>query len=150
MCEENGAIFIDNMPTIILDDGTINDGYLEGGKGPHLTKQGVNKLVRNLRLNIKESESDVTRDSARHGYSKPQYGGHGTKAPYGSEQMSFATRQPPTGSQQQCKRCDVVYSSYGCVECNELGHNSSTCRHQSAVQCNKCGVKVHKSKHHTS
>ncbi len=59
MCEENGATFIDNTPIITLGDGTTNDGYLEGGKWPHLTKQGVNKLVRNLKLNIKDPESDV-------------------------------------------------------------------------------------------
>ncbi len=150
MCEENGAIVIDNTPINTLGDGTINDGYLEGGKGPHRTKEGVNKLVRNLMLNIKDPESDVTKDLGRHGYSKPQYGGHGKRAPYGSEEMPFATRQPPTRSQQQCKRTDVVYYSYRCVYCNEPGHNSSTCRHQSAVQCNKCGVKGHKSKHHTA
>ncbi len=95
MCEENGAIFIDNTPIITLGDGTINYGYLEGGKGPHLTKQGVNKLVRNLKLNIKGPESNVIYNLGRHGYSKPQYGEHGTRAPYGSEQMPFAIRQPP-------------------------------------------------------
>ncbi len=73
----------------------INDGYLEGGKGPHLTKQVVNKLVRNLKLNIKDPESNVTKDPGRHRYSNGQYGGYGTRAPYGSEQMAFATRQPP-------------------------------------------------------
>ncbi len=31
MCDENGAIIIDNTPIIKLSDGTINDGYLEGG-----------------------------------------------------------------------------------------------------------------------
>ncbi len=143
MCDENDAIFIDNIPIITLGDGTINDSYLEGGKGPHLTKQGVNKLVRNLKLNIKDPESDVTKDLGKHGYSKPQYGGHGTRAPYGSEQMPFATRQPPIRSQQQRKRTDILYYSYECVYCNEPRHNSSTCTHQSAVRCNKCGVNGH-------
>ncbi len=78
----------------------------------HLTKQDVNKLVRNLKLNIKDSESDLIRDPGMCGYSKPQYGEHWTRAPYGREQMPFATRQPPVGSQHQCKRTDVVYYSY--------------------------------------
>ncbi len=54
MCEENGVIFIENTPIITLGDGSINDGYLEGGKGPHFTKQGVSKLIRNMNLNIKD------------------------------------------------------------------------------------------------
>ncbi len=103
-----------------------------------------------MKLNIKDPESDVTKDLGRHGYSKPHYSGHGTRDPYWSEQMLFATRQPPIQSQQQHKRTDVVYYSYGRIYCNQPRHNSSTCRHQSAVQCNKCGVKGHKSKHHTS
>ncbi len=65
----------------------------------------------NLKLNIKDPECDVTKDLGRHGYSKPQYGGHGKRAPYSSEEMPFATRQPPFRSQQQQKRTDVVYYS---------------------------------------
>ncbi len=103
-----------------------------------------------MKLNIKDSGSDLTRDQTGIDIVKSQYGGHGTKAPYGSEQMPFATRQQIIGSQQQCKQTDVVYYSYGCVYCNEPGHNSSTSRHQSAVHRNKCGVKGHKSKHHTA
>ncbi len=38
LCEQNRATFIDNTLILILGDGTINNGYLAAGKGPHLNK----------------------------------------------------------------------------------------------------------------
>ncbi len=49
-----------------LGDGTINDGYLAAGKGPHLTKPRVNKLVMNLKMKLVNVEGDITKAPGRH------------------------------------------------------------------------------------
>ncbi len=66
LCEQNGVTFIDNTPILTIGERNINDGYLAAGKGPHLTKPGVNKLVRNLKLKLVNVERDITKAPGRH------------------------------------------------------------------------------------
>ena len=54
--------YVDNDLSFKLADGDINDGYLLPSDGLHLTKQGTNKLAKNLQLPVKNnSSSDVTK-----------------------------------------------------------------------------------------
>jgi hypothetical protein len=154
LCQDSGATFIDNTPILTLGDGSVNDGYLVDGKGPHLTKAGVNKLARNLRLEIKDTSKDVTKAPGKHPNNKSH---QNTAGKYGagysrSSQSSVgtvSTSSNQTGAQTQGRASDKVWFNNGrCVYCNEPGHNSSTCRHQGAVTCHSCGKKGHKAKHH--
>ncbi len=66
LCEQNGATFIDNTLILTFGDGTIHNGYLAAGKGPLLTKPGVNKLVRNLKMKLVNVERNITKAPGRH------------------------------------------------------------------------------------
>ncbi len=157
MCEQVGAEFIDNTPIFTLGDGTTNDGYLVAGKGPHLTKSGVNKFIRNLRVKTKNPNGDVTKEHRRQPQKKPPVGNG--QPPGGSG----APRHPPRDNHRarggrphqrftpQFERNDnVAYHRDGCVYCNEPGHNGDMCKHrdQGGVMCYTCGQEGHKSKHH--
>jgi hypothetical protein len=61
LCEETGVNFIDHTPSFTLGDGDINDGYL-WKHGPHLTRPGVNCVVRKLRMLVKPGITDVSKD----------------------------------------------------------------------------------------
>ncbi len=61
LCEDKDCEFLDHTPIFTLGDGSINDGYLTQGKGPHLTKAGFNKVAKNLKLQVKTGVTDVTK-----------------------------------------------------------------------------------------
>jgi hypothetical protein len=62
LCGALNVDFVDNDTTFLLRDGTINDAYIIGD-GPHLTKNGTNRLARNLKLKMKTGLKDVTKNS---------------------------------------------------------------------------------------
>lgn len=86
MARSVGVTFIDHDKNFKLADGDINDGYLLPNDLLHLTKQGTNKLVKNLKLPLKQDCTDVTRPRRR---SKP-------KQKTGSPPKSNKTDQVPT------------------------------------------------------
>lgn len=55
---EENVTYVDNIPTLHLADGTVNDGYLLRG-GVHLTRIATNKLARNLSLKSKDCSKGV-------------------------------------------------------------------------------------------
>jgi hypothetical protein len=72
MAKSVGATFINNDVNFKLADGDINDGYLLPSDHLHLTKQGTNKLVKNMTIPTKQNCSDVTK-SWRRSKSKPKH-----------------------------------------------------------------------------
>jgi hypothetical protein len=162
LCVENEVDFISNTPILTLGDGSVNDGYLVDGKGPHLTKSGVNKLVRNLKLNVRDNQGDVTKSKPGKRpqnqpqkrplppANKPNATGSGSNHPQQPSNGAQHRRASATRQQQQQQKSggDIWYHHGGCVYCNEPGHNSTTCRHEAAVTCHKCGIQGHKEKHH--
>ena len=57
-CDDLGAEFVDNDPSFHLQDGTINDGYLLSD-GVHLSRAATNKLVSNLKLQLRHGETSA-------------------------------------------------------------------------------------------
>ena len=49
LAEEKDCEYVDHSPSFTLADGSVNEGFLIG-KGPHLTRSGTNRLIRNLKL----------------------------------------------------------------------------------------------------
>ena len=122
VCNDNPNVsFIDNTPSFTLGDGKINDGYI-WKNGPHLTRPGVNCLARNLKMNIKQGVNDVTRNHQH--------------------------TQHRRGTDHSMNDTDIKINRDGCRNCNERGHNVSTCRHSRPVLCNICKCRGHKAKHH--
>ena len=62
MSRRVGAHFINNDLSFRLANGDVNDGYLLPSDGLHLTKQGTNKLAKNIGLVAKSNNNlDVTK-----------------------------------------------------------------------------------------
>lgn len=65
LCEEKECSFIDHSPSFTFSDGSVNEGFLIN-KGPHLTRAGSNRLIKNLGLG--SGKEDVTK--ARNNYKR--------------------------------------------------------------------------------
>ena len=118
LCQEEDVRFVDHSPSFMLGDGSVNDGYI-WKNGPHLTRPGVNCLVQNLKINVRQGVTDVTRQTREY-------------------------RHFPSSA----KTNNIHVNHDGCRHCNERGHNMDTCRHSRPVICNTCKMRGHKSKHH--
>ena len=57
-CDELGAEIVDNDPSFHLQDGNINDGYLLSD-GVHLSRAATNKLINNLKLQLRHGETSA-------------------------------------------------------------------------------------------
>ena len=58
MCDERAVKFVDNTPLFTLSDGSVNDGYLQPD-GVHITKKAIDKIARNLCLQVKDTARGV-------------------------------------------------------------------------------------------
>jgi hypothetical protein len=132
LCDRKGCEFVSHTNGFMLADNSVNDGYLVGGTGPHLTKAGINKVVKNLKLKTRPGVKDTTKPFQN--ISKQNY----------RNQQERSAQRPNRNIQ------GVRFYNNGCVLCNERGHNAAECRHQyrGPVICNTCGIPGHKSKHH--
>ena len=74
-----GVSFINNVRSFYLQDGTVNDGYLLPD-GVHLTKPATNKLVANLKLQLKHGEPSAHADHRRRGHPDQVAGPRGSSA----------------------------------------------------------------------
>ena len=155
MCTDNQCEFVNHKPIFTLEDGSINDGYLAGCKGPHLTKSGINKVAKSLKLRIKQNVSDVTRSHP--GLKSTRIQRPNDKSPSNTRRYTPAKRQTRYDSYQQRQNenrkhsnDEVSYSSQACYYCNEDGHSMDTCRHNGPVICHLCGKQGHKQKHHSA
>ena len=64
LCDDLKVEFIDNGPTFHLQDGSVNDGYMLPD-GVHLTKAATNKLVLNLKLQLRHGKTSAHADHRR-------------------------------------------------------------------------------------
>ena len=141
LCNDVQCEFIDNTPSFTCGDGTTNDGYLVNNKSPHVNKAGLNKLARNLKLDLKDDIKDVSKGPKLK--PRPDKRGAGPGRP---------ARGARTPADERDKYSPIQYNRDGCYYCNEGGHNTQDCRHrhQGPLQCGYCGDFGHKMKHHYS
>ena len=71
IAERRGATFIDNDKSFRLADNEINDGYLLPSDQLHLTRQGTNRLAKNLGLQRKQNCIDDVTKKGKGGKQKP-------------------------------------------------------------------------------
>ncbi len=170
LCAEKDATFVDNMPSFRLGDGSLNDGYFTTD-GVHLTRAGVNKLARNLKLPMKSNAEGVCRDKdPPRGRQRP---GRQDTPSVASKQTSLSTeihsvshssqrsslnhrsqrgsphdRSEPRdqttrdANETTRRRREAVRCHY----CSETGHVKGNCRHGAPIQCYSCRSWGHKSK----
>ena len=66
VAQDTGATFVDNDGSFKLTDGSINDGYLLPVDGVHLSKQGTNRLLKNMKVLFKhDHRCDATKTGNR-------------------------------------------------------------------------------------
>ena len=152
MCNDNGCDFVDNSPVFTLGDGSINDGYLAAGKGPHLSKSGTNKLASTLKLKVKSGHEDITLRHPRQ-RNTPQGNANSRSSSQrpsqnGRRSQHNSTRIHQNTSSRSRNNGDILFHRDACYYCNEQGHSTETCGHKGPVTCHRCGEKGHKSKHH--
>ena len=129
--------YINNDTSFKLADGSINDGYLLRD-GLHLSKQGTNRLVRNLSLKIKSDHvNDVTKPAWKKSLKANE-----------TDRSQNAHQKHRTHKTNQNHRNLPQHQDpqYGCKNCGEYNHSSSNCRHGKRLQCHSCERLGHKSK----
>ena len=118
LCEDKECVFVDHSPTFTLADGSVNEGFLIM-KGPHLTRAGTNRLVKNLKLDTTGDDVTIRRHAQRN-------------IPY--QRVVQQNGHAATSRQR------------GCYKCGENNHSSKNCRHEQPVVCRSCNRKGHKAK----
>ena len=150
-CNDNDQVtFVDSTPSFMLSDGSVNDGYLLPD-GVHLTRPAVNKLAKNLKLNIKSQTEGVYKDQPRKTVSKTKNTIPQPTKQHNDWQVVSNKRSPrqPTiqyNSRNESRRSTTNYETERCTFCYETGHNSTTCRHGQPVECHHCRYTGHKAK----
>ena len=153
-CEEQNNDFIDSTNIFTLSNGDVNDGYL-WGRGPHITKPATNKLIRNLKVRVKDGINDVTRSKPSDDRGTTTYAAvvrnHDSHSHSDRQNRRVWDRSNDrTQNRNQSTDDDIMINRNGCRFCNEPGHNMNTCRHSGPVTCRKCHARGHKDKHHRS
>ena len=67
LCSDLQVDFIDNNPAFHLQDGSFNEGYLLPDN-VHLTRAATNKLVSNLKLELRQGHTTAHSDHRRRGH----------------------------------------------------------------------------------
>ena len=83
-CCDLDVEYVNNNPSFYLQDGSLNDGYLLPDN-VHLTRAATNRLVANLKLQLRQGEESAHSDHRR---------------------LSHAQQQPPTNTQADGYRDD--------------------------------------------
>ena len=66
-CSDLQVDFVDNNPAFHLQDGSFNEGYLLPDN-VHLTRAATNKLVSNLKLELRQGHTTAHSDHRRRGH----------------------------------------------------------------------------------
>ncbi|CAH1776254.1 unnamed protein product, partial [Owenia fusiformis] len=161
LCDHtDNTTFISNDNTFILQDGTINEGFLNRD-GLHLNPAGTNRLVHNMGLT--KSLKSVTKPFNQYKKSRsnaPKNGPNTTPRPNSD---SFAnnmnnnlrarvTHNNANGQPIPKHSLANVTSAANkakpiCYKCGEASHLASTCWHPNSIRCYSCmnlGHKTHK------
>ncbi|CAH1790223.1 unnamed protein product, partial [Owenia fusiformis] len=135
LCEHtDNTSFINNDNTFILQDGTINDGFLNRD-GLHLNPAGTNRLVHNMGLT--KSLKRVTKPFNQ--YKKSQIPNPIPRPNSNSNSNS----SKPTSYANAIKSPRPNLKPV-CFKCGEASHLASTCWHPSPVRCYFCKNLGHK------
>ena len=162
LCAEKDAIFGDNMPPFRLGDRSLNDGYFTTD-GVHLTRAGVNKLARNLKLPVNtcrcEQAGAELKTPRKLLVKSNAEGVCRDKDPPRGRQRAGSQDTPSTASKQTSlsteihsvsrspQRSSLTYrSQVRCFYCSETGHLKDYCRHGGKLKYFKCDRLGHKSK----
>ena len=151
MCSDNECVFYDNSGIFTLADGSINDGYLVAGNGPHITKSGANKLASSLKLRVKNGITDVTLQNVHQRGKQNSKNDFKHDRPQRNRARQSQQNPPPHRTvhvSQPTNDRGIMFYNDACYFCNEQGHSTDNCGHKGPVVCHKCGDKGHKSKHH--
>ena len=138
VANETGATFIDNDPAFLLQDGSPNDGYLLTD-GVHLSTTGTNRLVKNMRLPVKEK--------FRRNVCKDLNNGNKPTGDWTVVQRKHRNPLRHAGNRNfQQMNDNQGTSGRKCWNCGEPNHVAMNCRHGQPVRCNSCYTLGHKSK----
>ena len=94
LCDELGATFINNDSSFHLQDGSVSDGYLLPD-GVHLTKPATNKLVTNLKLQLRHGEPSAHADHRKGGHPVRSADSHGPSVGITADRKPQSTQRPP-------------------------------------------------------
>ena len=69
VAEDTGATYVNNDVNFILPDGSINDGFLLPADPVHLSRQGTNRIIKNLKMAVKSKHlQDITKTHVKKGH----------------------------------------------------------------------------------
>ncbi|CAH1794295.1 unnamed protein product, partial [Owenia fusiformis] len=163
MCDnDNQFTYINNDTIFRLQDGSINDGYLDSW-GLHLTKAGSNKLAHNMKLDTISDDITKPRQFNR---PRPSPNNHNNRPQAPQNVMGISSSNDTDGWQTVCHKkhnnnssCDNSSSTYqsshsnapnkkgnkpACFKCGESSHLASSCWHPHSVRCYLCNSLGHK------
>ena len=167
--EKDGVTFVDNTPSFMLADGSLNDGYYLAD-GIHITRTATNKLAKNMNLHVKDQAQGVCKAIGR----KHSVDKHTSVNQYSLDKDHVAPRvahdmtddwtvqrsrrkqrhnrprhqvsQEEDGTVHTYRTNDSAHQTFRCYYCAEEGHDKSTCRHGKPVTCHTCHHTGHKAK----
>ena len=164
IADDTGAVYVENDASFKLTDGSINDGYILPSDGIHLTKQGTNRLLKNMQVPIKHDiKKDATkswrqqnknnqRNAKAAKKQQPSHGHHphiedetdGTDLSHSfwstvrSKARPNRNRpKPPRKNHRNDARCGY---------CCEFNHTTAECGFKQPVECRQCHQQGHKQK----
>ena len=102
LCSDLQVDFVDNNPAFHLQDGSFNEGFLLPDN-VHLTRAATNKLVSNLKLELRQGHTTAHTDHRRRGHT-PRH-----------PQWYSQWRVRPLWWRPQCHRCGSSLLAEGCL-----------------------------------
>ena len=176
IARRTGATFIDNERSFRLADNEINDGYLLMSDRLHLSRQGTNKLAKNLQLQVKQTcANDVTKKGKK-SRSKPsdssvaaehqvQPAQDLNRKNQASQPGSSTPNQRNHRERMRSKQREATHShtpyrrmsgnnrqltsesaAYRCGYCAEFSHDTRSCGFRKPAVCRQCFCEGHKQK----
>ncbi|CAH1788314.1 unnamed protein product, partial [Owenia fusiformis] len=142
LCDADEKLnFINNDKTFRLQDGSINDGYLDN-RGLHLTYAGSNKLAQNMQLDRKFEDITRPRPNLRKQTQPNSDGWQTVNHNRNKNHPNNGTNSLPNN------RSNITPNRSGnataCFKCGESSHLASACWHPQSVRCYICNQLGHK------
>ena len=143
LCSEKAVKFADNTPSFTLRDGSVNDGYIQSD-GVRVTRPAMEKIAKNLGLQVKDTARGVCGDGVRKG--QPAREAHRPHNQQRNDDDGWSTvRRPPRRNQRPRQTSGSTHTT--CYFCGAEGHVKDNCRHGRKVECHSCHRLGHKAKY---
>ena len=143
LCSEKAVKFADNTPSFTLRDGSVNDGYIQSD-GVHVTRPAMEKIAKNLGLQVKDTARGVCGEGVRKGQPARE-----AQRPHNRQRDDddgwSTVRRPPRRNQRPRQTSGSTHTT--CYFCGEEGHVKDNCRHGRKVGCHSCHRLGHKAKY---